>query len=459
MSFDTEDTIAALGSATGGSARGIVRISGPDVQSKIASIFVPRDPEKWNNAKRPEIHSGIISLKELSCDLAVDISLWPTARSFTGQPMAEIHTIGSPPLLEALLQELFKTGIRPALQGEFTLRAFLSGRIDLMQAEGVLGVIDSRDDEELNAALSQLAGGLSSQLNHLREQLLVDRADLEAGLDFVEEDIDFVHRDEFIKRLGDAIEFVGQLLEQTANRMTANITKKVVLAGLPNAGKSSLFNKLIDDHRAIVSNIEGTTRDYLTAQVSWKNLNIQLVDTAGWESVLDENSSVPMSSAQSFRDQQTEQADLLIWCRASDLSNDQQRIDDQLQLTLPQSTSLLFINTKADLSEETNKKNLQISVINDQGIELLKSKIVELLSDEQQEKGLLLGSTSARCHNALSQTRTSLAAAKELATSQAGDEIISLELATAIDHLGEITGAVYTDDLLDRIFSRFCIGK
>ena len=204
-----DDTIAALASAPGPASRGIVRVSGPLVRTTLTSLFSPDDPGRWSSVRRAERFAGTIALPGVHIPLAVDVLLWPMSLSYTGQPLAEIHTLGSPPLMEAILSRLFEHGVRPAQRGEFTLRAFLAGRVDLMQAEAVLGVIDATDQQQLLVALGQLGGGLSGQIALLHQELLLHLADLEAGLDFVEEDIEFVSREELIHRLESGIALLG----------------------------------------------------------------------------------------------------------------------------------------------------------------------------------------------------------------------------------------------------------
>src|SRR5262249_27089380 len=268
--------------------------------------------------------------------LPCDLFLWPTRRSYTRQPLAEVHTFGSPPLLDAVLRALCDAGARLARPGEFTLRAFLAGRIDLMQAEAVLGVIDAADRRQLQSALEQLAGGLSRPLNGLRNDLLDLLADLEAGLDFVEEDIRFVSPEELAARLKSALDLLEQSSCQLAARGTGDGLARVALAGAPNAGKSSLFNALVGNSAAIVSAHPGTTRDYLVAKIDADGLPIELVDTAGvdttcserlpWRSEISSDQHRPSGSAETSAEtsiaasaqararQQREQAGLRLLC-------------------------------------------------------------------------------------------------------------------------------------------------
>ena len=232
-------------------------------------------------------------------------------RSYTREPVAEFHTLGSPPLLEALLRAVCTAGARLARPGEFTLRAFLAGRFDLVQAEAVLGVIDAADRRELDVALAQLAGGLTRPLVELRGSLLDLLADLEAGLDFVEEDIRFVAGGELQRRLAAAADQVEQLRGQMRTRGRTDVEPRVVLVGWPNVGKSSLFNALTGRDAALVSERPGTTRDYLTATLSLGDSTCRLVDTAGSEPTADEPIA---SAAQRSRQTQSEQARLRLLC-------------------------------------------------------------------------------------------------------------------------------------------------
>jgi len=282
--YHLDDTICAIATAPGGAARGVVRISGVGVRTCLEHCFTSATDPDWPTAGHAAALPGTLQVEPLSTALPCDLYYWPTAKSYTREPAAELHTIGSPPLLQAVLRSVCAAGARLAEPGEFTLRAFLGGRLDLTQAEAVLGVIDASGGEQLEVALAQLAGGVAQPLGLLRDDLLDLLAELEAGLDFVEEDISFIAADELGKRLADAGEAVGRVAAQMSQRLRANDLPRVVLIGEPNVGKSSLFNALARGAQvesALVSGSAGTTRDYLTAVIDLDGIGCELVDTAG----------------------------------------------------------------------------------------------------------------------------------------------------------------------------------
>ena len=262
----TDDTIAAIASPTGSGRRGIVRISGPEVAKIVAASFQFDDngsPQNLTDIKRAARLTGSIKLSHdlLPCTLL----FWPDERSYTRQPSAEIHTFGSTPLLEMTLQRLCEHGARLAEPGEFTLRAFLSGRMDLTQAEAVLAVIDAESGKKLSIALDQLSGGLAGPLAETKLKLMNVLAELEAGLDFVEEDIEFIASDQIVAALSDGLKHLETIEQQISQRDDDDQSFKVAFFGLPNAGKSSLFNALIGSENAIVTDQAGTTTDFVTA--------------------------------------------------------------------------------------------------------------------------------------------------------------------------------------------------
>ncbi|WP_417391682.1 tRNA modification GTPase [Gimesia sp.] len=457
MNLQFDDTIVALASAPGSGAAGLIRVSGSDIIPCLEHCFEADD--QWQSSRMPSRHPGTIKLAGSDVRLPGALYFWPTARSFTGQPLAEFHTISSPPLLESVIENLAAHGARLARPGEFTLRAFLAGRVDLVQAEAVLGVIDAYDHEELNLALSQLAGGVSTRIGAARMDLLELLSELEAGLDFVEEDIEFIDRNTLVNRLRKIREFCEQLYLDSSERMESTGSLSLVLAGLPNAGKSTLYNALVGDKQAaLVSDVEGTTRDYLVTSLNWQGQPIQLIDTAGLEAGVHEISI----SAQEFRQQQMTQADLVIWCTAADLRPELHSIDRAQRAQLSESQHVLTVLTKSDLSPALNRDEsceVVLSVAEETGLDDLKNLILSRLTEYRRGGRQLIGSTASRCRDSLRQAGLALQAAEEAAERQMGEELVAIEIREALQHLGQIVGQVYTDDILDRIFSKFCIGK
>lgn len=237
MRPDPADTIVAIASPPGTSQRAIVRISGPQTPTIVASVFTAAD---WQASRIARRWPGALRLSAFSVPVPCDLLYWPAGRSYTGQLLAELHLIGCEPILECVLQDLCTAGARLALRGEFTMRAFLAGRMDLLQAEAVHEVIQAADHDELLRALGQLGGGLTGRLRQLRTDLIALIGDLEAGLDFVDEDIEFVSREEIERRTTAAIELISALLADAGSRLPAGRRRRVVLAGLPNAGKYSV---------------------------------------------------------------------------------------------------------------------------------------------------------------------------------------------------------------------------
>jgi tRNA modification GTPase len=300
----------------------------------------------------------------------------------------------------------------------------------------------------LRTALDQLAGGISSSIVHLRGDLLDLLADLEAGLDFADEAIEFVSHGALVGRIGLAKEAVVDLLKRAESRSVAANRPKVVLAGAPNAGKSTLFNALAGRDAAIVSAERGTTRDYLAADILLNGIPVTVIDTAGEESAADDIGG----EAQRRRTEQLEQADLILYCVAA---------DDATIAVPSQPEKTIGVLTKVDLLEGDVRQSdrLALSARTGIGLDELKAAIRRRLVDESGGESRLLGSTAARCRDNLHSAAAALDRALEIARHEADQELLAIEIREALEHLGEIVGAVYTDDLLDRIFSKFCIGK
>ncbi|MEM8681766.1 MAG: GTPase, partial [Planctomycetota bacterium] len=379
----------------------------------------------------------------------------PTVCSYTRQPTAELHTVGCPPLLERILANLQTGGARLARPGEFTLRAVLGGRIDLAKAEAVLGAIDARDEREFEVALRQMAGGLSTKIHALRDELLDLSADLEAGLDFVDEDIQFVSFAELTERLTRVNASLQSLLDQMGQRRLTTHRPRVVICGAPNVGKSTLFNAMGDDRQALTANEPGTTRDYLLKTTEVGGQPVELVDTAGL--AVSAVSEIDALAQQQTRDL-IQQAQLILLC--IDRSRPLQTYDQQL-LTETASQTRLLVLTKADLPvgcEIADRPGaIALSVLEPTGLTSLRLQIARVLGEGRPRD--VVSSTAVRAAESLQLTHDCLRRAAALAAAEESEELIAAELRVALDALGLVVGVVVTDDLLDRIFSRFCIGK
>ncbi|WP_435017591.1 tRNA modification GTPase [Tundrisphaera sp. TA3] len=445
MPLDTSDTIAAIASPSGPGLRGLIRLTGPDAWSIALDRFRPDRP--GGTPTHPERRPGRWHSDELRRPLTVALAGWPGRRTYTGQPLVEIHLSGSPPILGLVLADCLSDGARLAEPGEFTLRAFLSGRIDLTQAEAVLGVIDARDGGQLEAALKQLAGGLATPIAALRDRLADLLAHLEANLDFAEEpDVDLLGRTSLADELGGAAADILSIADRLRGRDRAGSRPRVVLVGPPNAGKSRLFNALVGGDRAIVSQRAGTTRDYLEAACDCDGLAVDLIDTAGAEPA-----ELPIERlAQKARADQAGLADLLLVCESADAPAD--------PAPVAPGRPRIGVWTKADLAPPCDDGLLATAAATGSGIPALRSAVAAMLRARDVDGDLPAG-TGARCRESLTRAGRSLEEAASAVRSGAGDELVAVDIRQAIDDLGRVVGAVVTDDLLDRIFRRFCIGK
>jgi tRNA modification GTPase len=453
--LDPGDTIAAPASAPGPAPRSIVRLSGPKAFA-IALTGFSASPNPTRSAtprRSARLRPGSLRVKGLRPPLPVMLAQWPGPRSYTGQDVAELHFTGSVPILSLVLSHCFTEGARPAEPGEFTLRAFLCGRIDLTRAEAVLGVIDARNTPQLDAALEQLAGGLSHPITALRDRLLDLVAHLEANLDFTEEpDVDPLSRATLAHDLEASAEALGRVEQQLSDRERTFDRARVVLVGPPNAGKSRLFNALLGRDRAIVSPESGTTRDYIAETCHCDGLSFELVDTAGF----DEPTDSITTHAQAARDAQSSGAELLLECRCADSS----------PAPAPPARpgiNRIYVWTKADVTlpdpaTQALEPALVTSAATGAGVSALRTAIAQTLRGREGSDSSL-SSTGARCRGNLSRASAALRSAAQTMVENAGDELVAFDLRLAADELGQIVGAVVTEDILDRIFRRFCIGK
>jgi tRNA modification GTPase len=437
---DPQDTIVALSSAPGPGARAIVRLSGPEARPIAARVFVPALEVAPAGQRRFEGH---VRLSRPAASLPADLYFWPAPRTYTGQDLVELHTLSCPPLLDVLIADLLAAGARAAGPGEFTLRAFLAGKLDLPRAEAVLGLIEAGNREELKQALAQLAGGVTRHLEGLRQDLLDLLADVEAGLDFAEEDIDLVSQRAMLDRLARGLAQVTLVQKQLDQRGLGGRPYRAVLAGRPNAGKSSLFNALAGARLALVSAQPGTTRDYLVHRYSAEGVPVELVDTAGWRQAL----GAIEEQAQALGRAESERADLVLLCveAGAELNEEESGLLGRGGLPTVQGVA-----TKCDRAPGPEGW-VATSAITGSGIAALRDLVARRAREQARPP---LAPSLSRCRHHVEACLGHLRQAHAAVLYQDPAEILALELRAALGQLGEMVGAVYAEDLLDRIFGR-----
>lgn len=456
--IDVDDTIVAIGSAPTPAVRGVVRFSGSDVTDLARRLGI--EMKAGRGAHRVE---ATVPLPAPFGPIPVHALLWPTIRSYTGQPSMELHTFGALPILAAIVNRSIELGARAARPGEFTLRAFLAGRLDLTQAEAVLGVIDAEGRGSLDHALRQLSGNLSRPLEQVRGELLDLLADVEAGLDFVDEDIQFISDADLADRVSRIQGIVKSTREQMSKRTRRRSEWIVALRGLPNAGKSQLLNALAEREVAIVADVAGTTRDVVTVPIQIGGHTIVLVDTAGIEQAEGQSPLQQISEqAQRHANRAGRDADVRLWCVDHGQPDHQETLAAMQQLANERRRSAidLWVATKCDTSKTPpGSEWIGTSGTTGEGVQALRDRLIAAVETIDQSEATSVAGTAARCENSLLSAENALDSAIELIDRGDGHEYVSAEIRIATAALGEVTGAVYTDDLLDRVFSRFCIGK
>lgn len=451
MNFE-DDTIVALATPAGVGAISVIRVSGPCSISSVDKIFEGK--HKLSSSSTHTIHYGKIfdENKELIDDVL--ISVFKKPNSYTGEESVEINTHGSSLITQKIIQTLLKQNIRLAEPGEFTKRAFLNGRIDLAQAEAVADLINSRTEASFRGARNQLDGLLSKKVEDLRNKLVTASSLIELELDFAEEDLEFVSKNEVIKLIDEIILEIDQLLKTYKFGKILRDGVNVAIVGKPNVGKSSLLNYILKESRAIVSDIPGTTRDIIREEVSIDGILFRLFDTAGIRSSYDEIEKEGILRSQKV----VKEADIVIFL--NDVT-EKFSVDLYNQLLLLTSNDkILTVLNKIDLNPgESSIGDIKISALNGIGINdlfnLLKEKAVG--SSNYTEKSAII--SSIRHYEALFNATEQLKNARKSAENKMSGEFISTDLRSAEESLGEIIGIVSSDDILNNIFAKFCIGK
>ncbi len=450
----TNDTIIALSTPPGSGAIGVIRLSGPEAITLTNSVFSGKDLAKQATHT---LHFGLIKDGEVVVDEVV-VSLFVGPKSYTKEHVVEISCHGSNYIIQQIISLLIRKGARAAKPGEFTLRAFLNGAFDLSQAEAVADLIASDSKASHEVAMQQMRGGFSNELKDLREQLIHFASMIELELDFAEEDVEFANRDQ----LRDLIQRINKVLQRLIHSFeVGNVIKNgvpVVIAGKPNVGKSTLLNALLNEERAIVSDIAGTTRDTIEDEININGVVFRFIDTAG----IRETADVIEAKGVERSLEKMKQAKLIIYM--VDAQEEQAEVLKQLQDLAQQQTPYLFIVNKAELLTAEQKDfylehgALLISAKTKQGMDVLENALLEKvnLSHINTSETLV---TNIRHVEALKQTQNSLDRVLENIHNPVTSDFLAMDIKQALHYLGEITGTVTTDDLLENIFTKFCIGK
>lgn len=452
----TDDTIVALATAPGVGAIAVVRLSGTDAISICNKAFKGKDLEKQPSHT---LHYGTIRDNDKIVDEVV-VSLFVAPKSFTKENVVEISCHGSPYIVKQIIKVLLAHGARLALPGEFTKRAFINGQFDLAQAEAVADLINSDSAASHEAALNQMRGGFSEQIRQLREELIHFASMIELELDFGEEDVEFANRDDLKQLINNLLRVINALIDSFD---LGNVIKNgvpTVIAGKPNAGKSTLLNALLNEEKAIVSDIAGTTRDFIEDEINLGGITFRFIDTAGLRETTDTIEKIGVERTQ----QQMKKASLIIYMidMASDSIVDVNRDINMLEnLGIP----FIIVGNKVDKAQpelkaaiEKIKGSVLISAATKENLDALKDRILEVVNLDNFKTGDTIV-TNIRHYDNLLKTRNALMDVLNSLDNNITGDFLAMDIRQSLHYLGEITGEITTDDLLANIFSKFCIGK
>ncbi|MCJ7508663.1 MAG: tRNA uridine-5-carboxymethylaminomethyl(34) synthesis GTPase MnmE [candidate division Zixibacteria bacterium] len=454
------DTIAAISTPPGEGGIGIVRLSGNNSFKIADKLFAGKTPP--SQMKTHTVCFGKLmdaTSNELLDEVLVTVLRSPN--SYTCEDMVEISCHGGSLVLSRILEQTLRCGARLANPGEFTLRAFLNGRIDLAQAEAVVDIIRAKTDSSLRIALQNLEGKLSKELNDCREKLIDILAEIELGIDFIEEDVEELDRKKIIGKITELETDRKNLLDSYVEGRILKEGLNVVIVGSPNVGKSSLLNALLGKDRAIVTPIPGTTRDTIEEFINIKGIPVRLVDTAGFH--ISKN-KIELEGIRRAK-VEIDKADLVIW--VVDLSKKLSENEIRLEKLISKYKYVVVLN-KIDIASNRAAKEMQrefkkrdvisVSALQSIGIKELKDFIISsFVVKNKSESSLII--SNLRHKQLLEKSLDNLKRAKEGLVKEISPEFIALDLRVALDSIGEIVGKVVTDDILNRIFSKFCVGK
>ncbi len=456
-------TIVAISTAPGIGGIGIVRMSGEDCFEILEKIFKAKNPEEIENIKGYTIKYGNIIDPETNKNIdEVLVSYFKAPKSYTTENMCEISSHGGIVVVKNILEVCLKNGAKLAEPGEFTKIAFLNGRIDLSQVESIIDIINAKTDKELKASMNQLEGNLSKSVKEIKKQILDLLVDIEASIDYPEYDIEEVTEDKSRQGLQKIEDSIKKLYNTFENGKIIKEGIKVAIIGRPNSGKSSLLNSILNEDRAIVTEIEGTTRDTIEEFVSVKGIPFKIIDTAGIRDADNEVEIIGINKSKKV----AEDSDLII--AMFDNSKPLNKEDKEILEFIKDRKAIILLN-KIDLQEsnlenlkeviDTNKKVLKTSLTSESNLSSLYNEFDKILGLEEimPENGILI--TNIRHKKLIEEALNHLEEAKIALESNMPVDIISINIKEVLQDLGKITGENVSEDVIKEIFSKFCLGK
>jgi len=467
---DPTETICALATPPGVSAISVVRVSGKDSISVVDKIFVPKSKKNsLARAKSHTVHFGEIKKRKETID-EVLVSVFIAPNSYTGENSVEISSHGSPYIVQQIIELLIENGIRLAKAGEFTLRAFLNGKFDLSQAEAVADLIASNSKTSHDLALNQMRGVFSTRIKELRQQLVDFASLIELELDFSEEDVEFADRPQFFKLLSDLKEELHKLIQSFSFGQVIKQGIPVAIVGEPNVGKSTLLNAILNEDRAIVSEIPGTTRDTIEDTIVLNGVMYRFIDTAGIRDSRDQIETIGIEKTY----EKIDQAGIILYVfdvsktNCKEVRNTLKEFKQHIR-KLPSGQSrdkkFVLIANKTDQlveSPEGFKRMVEMECIfvsakRKENINLILDHLSEHI--EAESSGDVTVVSNLRHYEALNKAHESIASVENAFKDGISSDLAAIDIKQALYHLGEITGEITTDEILGNIFSKFCIGK
>lgn len=454
-----EDTIAAIATAYGEGGIGIIRISGPDTLEILKKVFAPRG-KKIENRKMTYGHI-VDSENGQTIDEVLSVFM-ESPHTYTKEDVAEINCHGSMVSLRKTLELTLKNGARLAEPGEFTKRAFLNGRLDLSQAEAVIDLVKAKTDKSFDVAMEQLEGSLSSEIKKIRAKMMDLLVNVTVNIDYPDEDIEELTYAKMGEDISQLVDMIETLLDTADSGRIIREGLKVAIIGKPNVGKSSLMNQLLKESRAIVTDIPGTTRDTIEEVMSIKNIPVLITDTAGIRETEDQIERMGIEkSKKSFNE-----ADLIIF--VMDTSREISSEDEEIMEYIG-SRRCIVMRNKIDLGiswekEEIQKKLphsvvLETSMMERIGVEQIEEEILNMVYSGKAQQNESLFVTNARHKDLLEKAKSSLKDAADMTAMGEAMDFIEVDIKNSYDFLGEIIGETFSDDIINEVFSRFCLGK